>query len=103
MADTFPGTANWLQKQWSNPSDIFTVLLIIGGDVVRAAVAQLCIGPVPYLTPVTFSFGWVQEYHSTRSLSTALTTAGLLRSVFNGFGHWRRSSDARAGKRLYGH
>ncbi|KAK5716507.1 hypothetical protein LTR15_009398 [Elasticomyces elasticus] len=52
-------TAAWLQEQWSNPSDIFTVLLIIGGDIVRAAIAQLCAGPVPYLTPVSFSFGWV--------------------------------------------
>lgn len=59
MADDFPGTAAWLRGQWSNPSDIFTILLIIGGDIVRVAVAQLCAGPVPYLTPVSFSFGWV--------------------------------------------
>ncbi|KAK5685760.1 hypothetical protein LTR17_026951 [Elasticomyces elasticus] len=61
MADTvsFEGTAAWVQGQWSNPSDIFTILLIIGGDIVQAAIAQLCAGPVPYLSPVSFSFGWV--------------------------------------------
>ena len=45
-----------LGAQWRNPSDIFTVLLIIGGNVVQAAVAQLSGGR---LTPVSFSFGWV--------------------------------------------
>ena len=59
MADISSGSSAWLKNQWSNPSDIFTILLLIGGDVVRVAVAQLCVGPVPYLTPVTFSFGWV--------------------------------------------
>lgn len=59
MSDTPSGSSAWLINQWSNPSDIFTILLLIGGDVVRVAVAQLCVGPVPYLTPVTFSFGWV--------------------------------------------
>ena len=56
-ATTFPGTAAWLRKQWSNPTDIFTILLIIGGDVVQRAIAQLSGGR---LTPVSFSFGWVR-------------------------------------------
>nr|POE46975.1 hypothetical protein CFP56_00307 [Quercus suber] len=59
MADTFAGTAARLNAQWKNPSDIFTILMIIGGDIVKVALAQLCAGPVPYLTPVSFSFGWV--------------------------------------------
>ena len=33
--------------------------MIIGGDVVQVAIAQLCGGPIPYFTPVVFSFGWV--------------------------------------------
>ncbi|KAI1738027.1 hypothetical protein F4680DRAFT_460126 [Xylaria scruposa] len=43
-------------QQWSNPSDVFSVLLILGGDVVGRAVAQLAGSRV---TPVAFSFGWV--------------------------------------------
>ena len=42
-----------------DPGDIFTILMIIGGDVVQVAIAQLCAGPIPFLTPVVFSFGWV--------------------------------------------
>jgi len=56
---TFPGTAAWLRSQWSNPKDIFTILFIVGGDIVQVAIAQLCAGPVPNLTPVSFSFGWL--------------------------------------------
>ena len=40
--------------QWTHPSDVFSVLLILGGDVVGRALAQLAGQP---LTPVTFSFG----------------------------------------------
>lgn len=49
----------WLHDQWSNPGDIFTLLMILGGDVVQVAIAQLSAGPIPCLTPVCFSFGWV--------------------------------------------
>ena len=45
-----------LRSQWQNPSDVLTVLLIIGGDVVQKALAQLSGG---YFVPVAFSFGWV--------------------------------------------
>jgi hypothetical protein len=40
--------------QWTHPGDVFSVLLILGGDVVNRALAQLAGG---WLTPVTFSFG----------------------------------------------
>ncbi|KAI0399685.1 hypothetical protein F4802DRAFT_540274 [Xylaria palmicola] len=43
-------------RQWSNPSDVFSVLLILGSDVVAKAIAQLAGSRV---TPVAFSFGWV--------------------------------------------
>ncbi|KIW66871.1 hypothetical protein PV04_06161 [Phialophora macrospora] len=42
--------------QWKNPGDVFSVLLILGGDVVGRALAQLA---GSRLTPVAFSFGWV--------------------------------------------
>lgn len=29
-----------LQAQWTNPTDIFTILLIIGGEVVQVAMAH---------------------------------------------------------------
>ncbi|KAL8920387.1 MAG: hypothetical protein Q9208_006268 [Pyrenodesmia sp. 3 TL-2023] len=48
--------ASQLRAQWVNPTDILSVLMIIGGDVVQRALAQLSGG---YLTPVAFSFGWV--------------------------------------------
>lgn len=48
--------ASSFRAQWINPSDLFSILLIIGGDVIGLALAALSGGPV---TPVTFSFGWV--------------------------------------------
>ncbi|KAI1168897.1 hypothetical protein F5B18DRAFT_645762 [Nemania serpens] len=45
-----------LSSQWQNPSDVFSVLLILGGDVVARALAQLA---GSRFTPVAFSFGWV--------------------------------------------
>lgn len=45
-----------LQSQWSNPSDVSTLLMIIGGDVVQGALAQ---STGTWFTPVCFSFGWV--------------------------------------------
>lgn len=50
----FPGLA----QQWSSPGDIFSILLILGGDIVQRALAQL-VGSSFRLTPVAFSFGWV--------------------------------------------
>lgn len=42
-------------SEWSNPSNYaFTILLLLGGDVIARALAQLAGGPV---TPVAFSFG----------------------------------------------
>lgn len=45
-----------LWSQWSHPGDILSVLLIIGGDVVQRALAQLS---GDRIVPVPFSFGWV--------------------------------------------
>jgi hypothetical protein len=48
-----------LRAQWHNPSDIVSILTVIGGDVVRGALAQLSSSNPRYFTPVAFSFGWV--------------------------------------------
>jgi hypothetical protein len=67
----------WLQGQWSDPKDIFTILMITGGQVVQHALAQLCTGPVPRFTPVAFSFGWVTR-STQQSTVPWLTRIGLL-------------------------
>jgi len=54
FAPSFP--SGQFAAQWTNPGDVFSVLLILGGDVVARALAQLA---GSYLTPVAFSFGWV--------------------------------------------
>ena len=55
-----------LKSQFSNPSDVTTVLMIIGGDVVQKALAQ---STGTLFTPVCFSFGWVSfSYTSLMSI-----------------------------------
>lgn len=49
-------TAADLQAQWVSPSDVTSILMIIGGDVVQKALAQ---GTGKLYTPVCFSFGCV--------------------------------------------
>lgn len=51
-----PSTIDALLAQLKNPAEVLTVLLLIGGDVVQKAIAQVC-GRA--FTPVSFSFGWV--------------------------------------------
>ena len=55
------------KSQWQNPSDILSLLLLIGGDVIQRAIAQLA-GDDTLPTPVVFSFGWV-AYTFTSLLS----------------------------------
>ena len=55
------------KSQWQNPSDILSLLLLIGGDVIQRAIAQLA-GDDSLPTPVVFSFGWV-AYSFTSLLS----------------------------------
>ncbi|KAI2468954.1 hypothetical protein F4781DRAFT_241175 [Annulohypoxylon bovei var. microspora] len=54
FAPDFPSVE--FSDQFKNPTDVFSVLLILGGDVVARALAQLVGSRV---TPVAFSFGWV--------------------------------------------
>lgn len=51
-------SSTWQQlvTQWTHPSDVLSVLLIIGGDIVQTALAQTS---GEWFTPVCFSFGWV--------------------------------------------
>ncbi|KAH8744686.1 hypothetical protein F5883DRAFT_609797 [Diaporthe sp. PMI_573] len=66
-------TASVLASQWTNPSEVTTVLMIIGGDVVQKALAQTtgC-----WYTPVCFSFGWVP--YSFTALISVLGDGRLL-------------------------
>ena len=62
-----PGSSDssLLRGQWSNPSDILSLLLLVGGDIIQKALAQFVrvrpfsFAPTLSLTPVAFSFGWV--------------------------------------------
>ena len=71
------GAAGNLRSQWSNPGDILSLLLLIGGDIIQKAIAQLVGYTIrPFgknnlsigITPVAFSFGWV-AYGFTNLLS----------------------------------
>ncbi|KAI0203079.1 hypothetical protein F4808DRAFT_51558 [Astrocystis sublimbata] len=61
-------TIGELRGQWANPSDILSLLLLIGGDIVQKAIAQLVgyrirlpggTSRTVSVAPVAFSFGWV--------------------------------------------
>ncbi|MCJ1475822.1 hypothetical protein MMC13_004486 [Lambiella insularis] len=53
--DTFQ-VAEEFKEQWRQPGDVFTILLILGSDVIARAMAQVA-GSGP--STVAFSFGWV--------------------------------------------
>lgn len=48
-----------IRAQWSDPSDIMSLLLLVGADVVKGALAQQTGGTNWLPPPVVFSFGWV--------------------------------------------
>jgi hypothetical protein len=70
-----PSTKSVLQSQWQNPSDILSILLIIGGEVIHKALAQLSGGLV---VPVAVSFGWVN--YSISALLAATRDGHLMPS-----------------------
>ena len=55
-SDEAKQVSSTIRATWKNPSDTMTILLIIGGDIVCQALAQLS---GPYVVPVAFSFGWI--------------------------------------------
>ncbi|KAI0324849.1 hypothetical protein GY45DRAFT_1331089 [Cubamyces sp. BRFM 1775] len=65
---------------WMSPNDTLSILMIIGGDIVQRAVAQLAgSGPLtPYwhFAPVAFSFGWLA--YSVSALTSAVGDGRLL-------------------------
>ncbi|KAH6666290.1 hypothetical protein B0J14DRAFT_604564 [Halenospora varia] len=69
-------TSNELRQQWAQPTDVFNVLLLLGGDIVNKALAQLS-GSV--ITPVTFSFGWVS--YAVKTLLASVGEAKLMPSA----------------------
>lgn len=56
-------TPDELRTQWIQPGDVFTVLLLLSGDIVGKALAQLAGGR---FTPVTFSFGIYLNFQSNK-------------------------------------
>jgi hypothetical protein len=67
-AITSPGiSAVEIVSQLTNPGDIFSVLLLLGPEVIQQAVAQLAGRSI---TPVAFSFGWVA--YSVRALAAVV-------------------------------
>ncbi|KAI0877248.1 hypothetical protein GGS24DRAFT_488083 [Hypoxylon argillaceum] len=62
------GPSAGFRNTWSSPSNYaFTILLLVGGNVVSMALAQLAGGR---LTPVAFSFGWVA--YATNAINSAV-------------------------------
>jgi hypothetical protein len=60
-----------LRNQWLNPSDILSLLLLLGPEVIQKSLAQLS---GTHLVPVAFSFGWV---------------AYAITALLSAFGGWR--------------
>lgn len=58
-----------LTEQWKNPQDIFSLLLIIGGDTVHKAMAQLVGNSNRFPAPVPFSFGCVAYAYNSIMLA----------------------------------
>ncbi|KAF2966729.1 hypothetical protein GQX73_g6840 [Xylaria multiplex] len=56
------------RAQWTKPTDVFSILLLLGAEVIQRALAALA-GGTPAITPVAFSFGWV-SYAISALLST---------------------------------
>jgi hypothetical protein len=61
-------TSAAFKVQMINPSDIMSLLLLVGGDIVQKAIAQVCGRRVTFCS---FSFGWVAY-----SLSALMNTFG---------------------------
>ena len=69
-------SADQVKSQWQGPGNIMDILLLVGADVVQAALAQVSGSNLP--TPVTFSFGWLT--YSFSALVSAFGDSRLLPS-----------------------
>jgi hypothetical protein len=86
------------RDEWKSPSNYaFTILLLLGGDVVTSALAQLAGGK---LTPVAFSFGTVCIPYKLLKNTLILCKCrclqvliflrmGILRNFSHQLRHWR--------------
>ena len=97
MVFDLAATADELRQQFTQPSDVFSILLLLGPDVIAQAIAQLAGG---ILTPVTFSFGWV-AYAVSALLSVGgenklmpLASDGAGVEVMNGSSGYMRSNSS---------
>lgn len=63
-------------SSWRSPDDILSILMIIGGDIVQRAVAQLAGSGPGHFAPVAFSFGWLA--YSVSALTSAVGDGRLL-------------------------
>ncbi|EXM15006.1 hypothetical protein FoTM2_013251 [Fusarium oxysporum f. sp. vasinfectum] len=100
-------TLDDLRAQWVNPGDVLSLLLLIGGDIVQKAIAQLigCEIHIPTrrhpglsIAPVAFSFGWVAFGFSNllsaigeRRLMPAAEYSSIVVNCSNGFARETRS------------
>ncbi|KAJ5930626.1 hypothetical protein N7466_006119 [Penicillium verhagenii] len=66
-------TADYFAAQWVNPGDIFSILLLLGPEVIQQAVAQLA---GRQITPMAFSFGWVA--YAVKALLAAVGDGKLM-------------------------
>lgn len=60
-------------RGWKSPGDVGSLLMIVNGDIVQKALAQIS---GPRWVPVAFSFGWV--VYSIQALSTVIGTGRLM-------------------------
>ncbi len=67
-----------LRTQFDHPSGIFLILMIVRGDVIQKAVAQLVGGPY-CITPVALSFGWVS--YTVSALFSAIGDGRMMPDV----------------------
>ncbi|KAI0308260.1 hypothetical protein B0F90DRAFT_1665105 [Multifurca ochricompacta] len=65
-----------VKSQWQNPGDILSILMLVGGDIVQRAVAQLTGSGPFFVTPVAFSFGWVA--YSINAVLSSVGTGRLM-------------------------
>src|ERR1700753_2120690 len=84
----------WFREEWKSPSNYaFTILLLLGGDVVAKALAQLAGGR---LTPVAFSFGrvYTRILRCLQRQMLIFSRMGGVRDVGRQLGDWRAQTHA---------
>lgn len=75
-------TGTLFKDEWVAPSNYaFTILLLLGGDVVAKALAQLVGGPI---APVAFSFGMSSSFEPWEAGRVSQSRTPEDQSMFNG-------------------